>query len=72
MLSTQLTKYYLPSQADTDGDGCVSLDEFVVLFKAILEMEDEFLMGPPNPDGKYFRIVPTGVLRRARTKVGSI
>jgi len=52
-------------QADTDGDGTISLDEFVALFKAILEMSNEFLLGATEADGSVAKIVPKGVLRRA-------
>lgn len=52
-------------QADADGDGKVSLAEFLKLFDAIFELSSEFLLGAPDIDGHLRRVVPRGVLRRA-------
>ena len=55
-------------QADQDGDGTVSLPEFLVFFKAVLELEDEFLLGEPDADGSVRKVVPKGILQRAANK----
>jgi len=53
------------AQADADGDGKVSLFEFLKLFTAILEFSDEFLLAAIGDDGSMRKTVPSGVLRRA-------